>query len=154
MRLIPRMTAFWAKVDRRNETECWPWLGATGRGADSGYGYFHDGSNSIGAHRVAFALFGGIVAPGQVIDHKCRNRLCVNPAHLEAVSVAENTLRGIGPTAVNASKASCHRGHPLAGHNLISRNGWRACRTCKNERDNLARRLARALAAQSQGGGR
>ena len=68
------------------------------------------------------------------IDHLCRVRNCVNPAHLEPVTVRENILRGNGPTAVNARKQLCKYGHRLFGRNLYQkpRHGWpaRECRTC------------------------
>jgi hypothetical protein len=50
---------------------------------------------------------------------------------LEPATVRENTLRGIGPTSVNAAKTHCQQGHPLSGDNLrIDSGKWRRCRTC------------------------
>lgn len=46
------------------------------------------------------------------VDHLCRNTSCVNPAHLEAVTNKENTLRGLTVTAINAQKTACAAGHP------------------------------------------
>ncbi len=60
----------------------------------------------------------GQIPSGLTLDHLCRVRNCVNPAHLEPVTHRENTLRGDGVTAINARKTSCHRGHPFAGENL------------------------------------
>ena len=70
---------FWAKVDRRGDGECWPWTARTG---GPGYGYIDDRP----AHRVAYELTIGPIPLGLVIDHLCRNRICVNPQHLEVVT--------------------------------------------------------------------
>ena len=48
----------------------------------------------------------------------CRNPACVNPDHLEPVSIRENLLRGVGPSAQHAKKTHCPAGHSYAGKNL------------------------------------
>lgn len=147
----PHVVRFWSKVDCREDDACWPWTGARGYGPDSGYGYAQWHGRSIGAHRVAALVAGKTAGSGQVIDHLCRNRLCVNPAHLEVVSPKENTLRGEGPTALNARKTECVRGHPFSGRNLIRRpNGQRDCRACKEMR--RLRRRARSHQETSNDG--
>jgi hypothetical protein len=81
---------FWAKVDKREPDECWPWLGAH----DSvGYGSFWDGSRPERAIRFSYRLAGGQIPQGWAIDHLCFNPPCVNPAHLEAVTYKENMRR-------------------------------------------------------------
>lgn len=74
---------------------CWDWIGGT---TADGYGFMRpaSGNTTVGAHRVAYELFvGPIPPPRQTVDHRCRHRACVNPAHLEAVSLRENQARGL-----------------------------------------------------------
>lgn len=111
---------FWEKVEVRGHDECWAWAAAK---FPAGYG-----SYSIN-NRTRYA--------GLVLDHTCRNRACVNPAHLRAVSHRDNILAdGSGaPAAANARKTHCHRGHLLAGTNLKLDNGKRQCRACRRVAD-------------------
>jgi hypothetical protein len=91
---------FWSKVDRSGgDGACWPWLGAKNQ---CGYGVFLVATRHTGldirftvAHRVSWILGGGVVPDGLVMDHLCRNRRCVNPAHLEVTTQRENTRRGL-----------------------------------------------------------
>jgi len=90
---------FWKKVDRSGT--CWMWTGGTDKG---GYGVFKTDSRSIGAHRYAYELMIGPVPIGMLVDHKCRNPGCVNPAHLQAATYKQNgenrSLEGKGVSGV------------------------------------------------------
>lgn len=116
---------------------CWRWTGAT---VTDGYGSFHVGSGHRNqmAHRWLFVVVNGAPAECKELDHLCRVRNCVNPDHLEVVTTRINILRGEAPTALNARKTHCKRGHPLEGDNLYVPPGgkvrpWRGCRQCYRE---------------------
>lgn len=100
-----------------------------------GYGRQNVNGKWCQAHRLAWESVNGPIPDGMQIDHVCRNRRCINPAHLELVTRKENILRGVGPTAINACKLFCKRGHALSGDNLRMRpNGSRECKECSRLR--------------------
>ena len=70
---------------------CLQWLGTVSK---KGYGRFYLNGRKVSTHRYAYELYNGPIPDGMQIDHICRNRSCVNPAHMELVSSAENTRRG------------------------------------------------------------
>lgn len=103
------------------------------------------------AHRYVWQLSNGDLPPDAHLDHLCRNRACCEPTHLEPVTCRENVLRGTGPTAENAAKTRCPKGHPFSGDNLyVTLSGGRQCRECKraeHRRTMRADREAKAAAA-------
>lgn len=79
------------KVDKTDT--CWNWTGAT----RTGYGRVRKGKRGEGvltAHKVVYETLIGKVPTGLVLDHLCRNRVCVNPEYLEVVTYKENLKRG------------------------------------------------------------
>jgi hypothetical protein len=135
---------FWKKV-KPVDCGCWNWTAGQMRG---GYGRFRFGgkdSKNGAAHRFSYEkLFGKVKWPLQ-LDHLCRNRICVNPNHLEPVTARENTLRGETRAAANARKTHCIRGHPFDDANtyFVKDRNIRMCRTCAKERMRMVREQER-----------
>jgi len=143
---------FWAKVEKRPDG-CWEWTGGTT--GSTGYGQFWVKHRHQLAHRFSYTVIHGLeIPPGLTIDHLCRNRLCVNPAHLEPVTNRVNVLRGNGPAARNAKKTHCKRGHEFTPENTYRQRRKRGvvarlrrtCRTCRRRLEHEYRRRVRLSA--------
>lgn len=140
---MPIMDRFWIKV-KKTET-CWNWVGVKSTG---GYGRLNIKGEMIQAHRISYEDKYGKILSKMEIDHLCRNRLCVNPDHLEAVTGKVNKLRGTSPAAICARKTVCVRGHLLSIDNLYEwglKRGMRSCIKCslirsKEQRDRIKRK--------------
>lgn len=116
-------------------SKCWAW---TGTSTDKGYGNFVIAGHSCLAHRVSYRLFVGEFEDGMVLDHLCRNRLCVRPSHLEQVTPKVNAHRSDSPPALNFRKKKCWRGHLLPQVNSV---GQRQCKQCATLRMRKHRKL-------------
>lgn len=119
---------------------CWIW---TRGGNTAGYVQWKERGEDRGRniHVVFWEVFNGPVPDGLEVDHLCRVRRCVNPAHMEVVTHKVNTLRGDNPTAINARKTHCKRGHKFTSENTdiqpINRGRYlaRVCRKCRSARN-------------------
>lgn len=122
----PAEFRFWSLVEKTSG--CWPWHGKPNT---YGYGRIRAVGRRYAAHVFSFLMHGGVIPNGLQLDHICRNRMCVNPEHLEPVSLVTNVMRGMSPMSQNARKTHCKRGHLLSRDNVIPRPRGRECRTCR-----------------------
>lgn len=111
-------------IERITETGCWIWMGAL---SPKGYAKI----NGKIAHRSSYEAYIGPIPDGLQLDHVCRVRCCVNPHHLEPVTLQVNVARGeVGQ--YNARKTHCANSHEFTPENTGRTNGERYCRTCRN----------------------
>lgn len=114
---------------------CWVWTGASG---SNGYGYVSRGRSltKVLAHRVVYTMRHGQIPDGLPLDHLCRRSICVNPDHLEPVTVAENNRRGFGASGIHGRQTHCVNNHEFTPDNTArTRTGARKCRACARIRD-------------------
>lgn len=159
-RQIAAVARFWSQVDKDGPVPsfaphlgpCWIWTGAVLRTAgDTAYGrgtlrLERNGRLRVErfAHRAAYRLVVGPIPDGAELDHLCRVTLCVNPAHLDAVSHQENVRRGKNGVLRHLHAPAPRRTHCMRGHERTPDNLYpnRQCRPCA-----LARYQRRKVAA-------
>ena len=117
------------------QSGCHEWTGKT----LNGYGYLSGGRFAI---RISHQLFKGPIPPRFHVDHLCRNTLCVNPEHLEAVSCQENVKRAFAYHVPR--RTHCKRGHLWTPENTIRWKNYRYCKTCAYKNHALYKRRKKA----------
>ncbi len=125
---------FWPKVNKEAPNGCWTWTAAT----NGHYGSFWSGypdDKKLLAHKFSWERFYGTVPYGLMVDHTCRNKLCVNPKHLQLVTPWGSQHFSTDET--NAAKTHCKHGHSLMDARLVHcADGYirRVCRVCDERR--------------------
>jgi hypothetical protein len=116
---------------------CWLWTASN----TNGYGVIFHYGRYAKAHRVVYETLIGPIPAGLQLDHLCRVTLCVNPKHLEPVTMQENIRRGSGNgSALWAPPTHCAKGHELTADNVyVTAAGKRLCKACKHGRDKAYR---------------
>lgn len=144
------VTAFWQRVDRRGENDCWLWQGRKTKG----YGQVYFRGQHVQAHRLAYQLLAGPIPDGLTLDHLCTVKDCVNPNHLEPVSIRDNKLRGI----ISAGRDRyCSKGHEMTLGNtrivITKTRRYRVCITCdrKYKREWLRAKTSSSRQTQDEG---
>ena len=120
---------------------CWLWIRGQCTG---GYGQIVINGKARRAHRVAYEMaYGVALTPDQFLHHVCRNKLCVNPDHMEITNQADHVDSA---TFGNKEKTHCPHGHEYTPENICWNRGGksRECRTCKYQR--VRRRYWRKVA--------
>lgn len=144
----PAIQRLMSRVVVLEDCGCWVYTGSKVKG----YGQIWvDGRHRL-AHRVSYEHHIGTIANDRELDHLCRNKACVNPAHLEPVTHKENMLRADAGHHEKI-KTHCIRGHEFTEENTRRSRGKRVCRECVRLSGEKRRIAARAAIAAVKKGG-
>lgn len=117
------------------DTGCWVWQKCI---TATGYPRFCWNGRTGYAHRFSCEFFNGEIPDGYTVDHLCSNPSCVNPEHLEAVTMRVNGLRGNTFQGINSRKTHCPHGHEYTPENILNtKRRSRQCKTCARERQRI-----------------
>lgn len=134
----------WEKTIIDPSSGCWVWTGLRNK---KGYGSLSWRGKTISVHRASYFIFKGDIPEGMHIDHVrawgCTSTSCWNPAHLEAVTPAENTRR---ERLTRAKKTHCLNGHPYDNENTEIYSGRRRCKACNRAQAAAYQRHKRMVA--------
>jgi hypothetical protein len=146
MKLNERQSSnFWKKV-KKTDT-CWIWTAYKDR---DGYGTIYINPQNRRSHVVSYLIHGGHIPDGYVMHHDCKNKSCVNPAHLRAVTQRENLHADDTINRRNAAKTHCPHGHEYTPENTKYNNkNERRCQTCVREQ---TRRASKAYRQRKKNG--
>jgi len=123
---------------------CWLWTGAKN---GNGYASVRSGNGGTAlAHRMSYEMFVGPIPEDLTIDHLCGIHRCINPAHLEPVTIAVNNRRRWDKVV------KCPRGHELTADNVKThtrKNGHTSqdCKRCAADASKRYRDRAKAVSA-------
>lgn len=146
---MTNLQAFADYIDEGKVDECWPWIGPKTKG---GYGVFRADGIKRTAHSIAYIFFVAEVPDGAEVHHKCKNRACCNPVHLQSMSITEHREKHLDALLEmtrerEENRTHCKRGHPLSVDNLYaSKPGIRRCAACNRDRAREAARQPREVA--------
>ena len=131
---------FLPKVEKTES--CWNFRPGKGR-----YGFFHNGTTTVLAHRWAWEYEHGPIPDGMTIDHLCLNKKCVRTLHMELVTRGENARRYM------LALTHCANGHEFTPENTYHHKApttggtQRVCRTCHKRKTAMQRQTQREVMA-------